>query len=96
MLTLPFQEDTWIGTVNMKNFCLMQEIQILLMGLPVNQHIWPHKLADLSTGKIYNSERLLGTERGMLHQAIMKIFEENGLKLGTFDKESSVKDSLMF
>ena len=29
-------------------------------------------------GFIYNSERLLGTERGMLHQAIMKIFEETG------------------
>lgn len=29
-------------------------------------------------GFIYNSERLLSTERGMLHQAIMKIFEETG------------------
>lgn len=27
-------------------------------------------------GFIYNSERLLGTERGMLHQAIMNIFEK--------------------
>ncbi len=31
-------------------------------------------------GFIYNSERLLGTERGMMHQAIMRIFEENGSK----------------
>lgn len=31
-------------------------------------------------GFIYNSERLLGTGRGMLHQAIMKIFEETGNK----------------
>ncbi len=31
-------------------------------------------------GFIYNSERLLGTERGMLYQAIMKIFEKTGSK----------------
>lgn len=29
-------------------------------------------------GFIYNSERLLGTEKGMLHQAIMNIFEGTG------------------
>lgn len=29
-------------------------------------------------GFIYNSERLLGTEKGMLQQTIMKIFEETG------------------
>ena len=31
-------------------------------------------------GFIYNSERLLGTESGMLHQAIMNIFEKTGHK----------------
>lgn len=29
-------------------------------------------------GFIFNSERLLGTERGLLHQAIMNIFEKTG------------------
>lgn len=29
-------------------------------------------------GFIYNSERLLGTEKGMLHQAIINIFERTG------------------
>lgn len=40
----------------------------------------PEQRQQRMKGFIYNSERLLGTETGMLHQTIMKIFEESGSK----------------
>ncbi len=40
----------------------------------------PEQRQQRMQGFIYNSERLLGTERGMLYQTIMKIFEESGSK----------------
>ena len=38
----------------------------------------PERKQQRIQGFIYHSERLLGTERGMLHQAIMNIFEKSG------------------
>lgn len=38
----------------------------------------PEQRQQRIQGFIYNSERLLGTERGTLYQTIMKIFEETG------------------
>lgn len=40
----------------------------------------PKQRQQRMQGFIYNSERLLGTERGKLYQAIMKIFEKSGFK----------------
>lgn len=40
----------------------------------------PEQKQQRMQGFIYNSERLLGTERGMLYQTIMKIFEKTGSK----------------
>ena len=38
----------------------------------------PEQRQQRMQGFIYHSERILGTERGMLHQAIMDIFKKAG------------------